>query len=109
MADNELIYRVIFLQADKQYEIYAKYISEESLMGFIEVEEIVFGNTSDVVVDPSEERLKNEFKGVVRFYVPMHQLIRIDEVTDRGVARIREASAKSANIMSFPSQFKTQE
>lgn len=81
MSDDFLYYRVMFTQQEKQYEIHAKYISEEGLMGFIEVEELVFDDTkSPLLVDPKEEKIANEFKGVERFYIPMHNIIRIDEV-----------------------------
>ena len=33
-----------------------------------------------MIVDPSEEKLKNEFSSVKRSYIPMHSLVRIDEV-----------------------------
>ena len=54
-----------------------------------------------MVVDPSEERLKAQFEGVNRSFVPMHAVVRIDEVERLGVAKITEAKA-SGNIMPFP-------
>ena len=72
MKKDEPIYRIIFSQEDKIYEIYAHFISEENLMGFIEIEELIFTEPDSVVVDPSEERLKTEFKNVKRSYIPMH-------------------------------------
>ena len=33
-----------------------------------------------VVVDPTEEKLKSEFTGVKRSFIPMQAIIRIDEV-----------------------------
>jgi hypothetical protein len=36
-------------------------------------------------VDPSEERLRHEFEGVQRFHVPLHSVIRIDEVEHTAV------------------------
>ncbi|OGT25997.1 MAG: hypothetical protein A3I77_03035 [Gammaproteobacteria bacterium RIFCSPLOWO2_02_FULL_42_14] len=85
------IYRVLFIQNDKQYELYSKYLTEESLMGFIEIEELIFNDTkSGIVVDPTEEKLRVEFKDVKRTYIPMHAILRIDEVSQEGVARIRD-------------------
>ncbi len=101
--NKEPIYRVIFTQQGKSYEIYARYISEENLMGFIEVEELIFAEPSTaVVVDPSEEKLKTEFKGVKRSYIPMHLIARIDEVVKEGAACIKELDEKSNNITPFP-------
>ena len=104
MSDKEPIYRIIFFQQGKTYEIYAKYISEDNLMGFIEVEELVFSepDSKAVVVDPSEEKLKSEFKDVKRSYIPMHTIVRIDEVIKEGQARIKDSNDKSDSISNFP-------
>lgn len=99
------IYRVIFSQEDKVYEIYANYISEENLMGFIEVEELVFTEPNAIVVDPSEERLKTEFQGVKRTYIPMHMILRIDEMEKHGAAKIKEPSRKD-NVRHFPGSYR---
>ena len=53
------------------------------------------------MVDPTEERLKQQFIGVTRSYIPMHSVIRIDEVEKEGVGKITEA--KGNNVASFPS------
>ena len=54
------------------------------------------------MVDPSEENLKSEFKHVARTYIPLHSIIRIDEVSKQGVAKVTEAPDKGENIMHFP-------
>ena len=41
-----------------------------------------------VVVDPSEEKIKSEFENVKRTYLPMHSIIRIDEVDKQGASKI---------------------
>ena len=48
----------------------------------------MFDERSQVVVDPSEEKLKSEFTGVRRSFIPMQAIIRIDEVEKTGVAKI---------------------
>lgn len=106
--NQEPIYRVIFTQEDKIYEVYANYISEENLMGFIEVEELVFNEAGSVLVDPSEEKLKTEFSGVKRSYIPMHMILRIDEMLKQGPAKIKEPSTQRDNIRHFPGSFKRQ-
>lgn len=106
--DQQMIYRIIFTQEDKVYEIYAHYISEENLMGFIQVEELVFNEASSVVVDPSEEKLKIEFSGVKRSYIPMNMILRIDEMMKQGPAKIKEPSLHHDNIRHFPNPFKKQ-
>ena len=49
------LYKVIFMNQGKVYEIYARSISQGELFGFLEVEELVFGERSTVVVDPAEQ------------------------------------------------------
>lgn len=105
MSEKEPIYRVIFTQEDDIYEIYARYISEEHLMGFIEIEEIIFADPDALLVDPSEERLKAEFSGVKRSYIPMHMVLRIDQVFKKGTAKITEQSDRKDNVRHFPGNF----
>lgn len=108
MPENQPIYRVIFFQQDKVYEVYAKYLTEESLMGFIEIEELIFKDTkSGLVLDPTEDKLKAEFKDVKRSYIPMHTILRIDEVMKEGVARIKadNPGEKTSNVSHLPFQF----
>lgn len=99
---KKAIYKVIFHNQGKVYEIYARGVHHGTLFGFVEVEKIVFGERSSVVVDPSEEGLKAEFGDVTRSYIPLHAIIRIDEVNRRGTARITEVEGSGAEIMPFP-------
>ncbi len=89
-------YRVTFHNQGKVYEIYARDVHQSGMFGFIEIENIVFGEKTTVVVDPSEENLKTEFEGVTRAYVPMHAIIRIDEVEKPGHSKITDSDAKVA-------------
>jgi hypothetical protein len=95
------IYKVTFMNQGKIYEVYARKVSQEGFWGFIEVEQLVFGERSGVVVDPGEEKLKDEFAGVKRTYIPMHAVIRIDEVAHEGVAKIVMPEGGS-NVTPFP-------
>jgi hypothetical protein len=101
MTDNKT-YRVTFHNQGKVYEIYARSVHQSGLFGFIEVEKIVFGEKSTVVVDPSEESLKTEFQGVTRTYLPMHAVIRIDEVEKTGHSKIMDAAGNGGNVAPFP-------
>lgn len=103
--EKQPIYRVIFIQHEKIYEVYARYLTEESLMGFIEIEELIFQETkSDLVIDPTEEKLQNEFKDVKRCYIPLHTIMRIDEVMKEGSARVVDADKpnKKSNVSHLP-------
>jgi hypothetical protein len=94
------IYRVVFHNQDQVYEVYVREIYQSEMYGFIEVEEYIFDERSQMIVDPGEEKLKNEFAGVKRSFIPMHSVIRIDEVEKEGVGKIREGGG--ANIAHFP-------
>lgn len=103
MSEANPIYKVIFLNQNKVYELYAKAIYQSEMYGFVEVEEFVFGEAGQMIVDPGEEKLKNEFSGVARSYIPMHSIIRIDEVEKEGVGKIVDAPANGgSNIANFP-------
>ena len=94
------LYRVTFLNQGQVYEVYARKVSQGGLLGFVEIEGLVFGEKTQVVVDPTEERLQREFEGVKRCYLPMHSLVRIDEVEKRGASRITEVP--KGNVAAFP-------
>jgi len=94
------LYKVVFHAQGKVYEIYARKVGHGGLFGFVEVEELVFGERSAVVVDPSEERIKSEFEGVKRTYLPLHSVIRIDEVRKGGVSKV--SSTDASNVTPFP-------
>ncbi len=94
------IFKVQFVNQGKVYEIYARKVTHGTLFGFIEVEDLVFGERSTVVVDPSEERIKTEFAAVKRSFLPMHSILRIDEVRKQGVSKI--TALEGANVTQFP-------
>ena len=96
------IFRIMFVNQGKVYEIYARRVSHGELFGFIEVEELIFGERATVVVDPAEERIKGEFEGVKRTYLPLHSILRIDEVKKQGVSKITALEGGSANVSQFP-------
>ena len=99
----ERIYKVVFLNQGDVYEVYAKSVAQGGMFGFVEVEGLSFGRGSGVVIDPSQERLETEFDGVERTYIPLHAIIRIDEVAKAGAGRITAAKdGDKENIRTFP-------
>jgi hypothetical protein len=94
--------RITIHNQGKVYEIYARNVHQSGIFGFIEVEKILFGEKSTVLVDPSEEHLKSEFDGVSRTYIPMHAIIRIDEVEKTGHSKITRAEGHSDKVAPFP-------
>lgn len=95
------LYRVTFRHNDQLWEIYARSISHSGLLGFVEVEKLVFGERSAIIADPGEEKLKSEFENVERTYIPVHAVVRIDEVTQLAKPRI-SAAGESGKVMPFP-------
>ncbi len=95
------VYRICFFNQGSVYEIYARHVYQSELWGFLEVEEFVFGERSQMIVDPAEEKLKNEFGSVKRSFIPMHAVVRIDEVEKEGACKITEAKPGS-NVTAFP-------
>jgi len=94
------LYKIVFMSQGQVYEIYARHVDHGAMFGFIEVEELVFGERTTVVVDPSEEKIKSEFEGVKRTYLPMHSIVRIDEVDKEGSSKI--SKIEGSNVAQFP-------
>ena len=103
MADSN-IFKVVFYNQGKVYEVFAREVYQSDMYGFITIEQLAFNERSSVVVDPSEEKLKSEFGSVKRCYIPMHSIIRIDEVEKQGVSKISEVDSK---VTPFPNTIYT--
>lgn len=93
-------FKIIFHNLSQVYEVYARAIYQSEMYGFIEIEELVFGERAQLVVDPGEEKLKAEFSGVKRSFIPMHSVIRIDEVEKEGVVKVIDV--KPGSVTPFP-------
>ncbi len=99
MPLEQRLYKISFINQGKVFELFARSVYQGDLFGFIVVEDLLFGERGSLVVDPNEERLKGEFENVKRIFVPMHAVIRIDEVAKQGVAKIKELGE---NVTMFP-------
>ena len=100
MPSKKKLYKITFSNQGKLYELYANEVSNSNLLGFIEIESLVFGEKTSLVEDPSEEKIKTEFEGVKRTYVPMHSVLRIDEVDEQGVSKV--SKAEGGNVTQMP-------
>ena len=80
--------KVVFINQDQVYEVYVQSIYQGELYGFVVIEDFVFGEKSSIVVDPADEKLRLEFEGVDRCFIPLHKIIRIDQVKKRGTSKI---------------------
>ena len=98
MVSEKNIYKVIFYNQGKVFEVFAREVYQSDMYGFITIEQLTFSERDGVLVDPGEEKLKSEFDAVKRCYIPMHSIVRIDEVEKQGVAKITDADAKVAQF-----------
>jgi hypothetical protein len=89
------VYKVTFSSQGKVYEIYAQQVEQAPIYGFVEVEGLLFGERSSIVVDPGEEHLKHEFSGVRKFMIPYHAVIRIDEVEKEGTGKVLQLAGQT--------------
>ena len=105
MPGSERVFKVVFQNQGQVYEIFARGVSHGTILGFVEVEELLLGGNGKLVVDPTEERLRTEFEGVSRTFLPMHAVIRIDEVEKAGTARMSPADKSTGTVTPFPLPF----
>jgi hypothetical protein len=90
------IYKVVFVNQEQIYEVFVKNVYQSDIYGFVIIEDFVFREMSPIVVDPTEERLRIEFEGVNRSFIPVQRIIRIDQVNKRGSAKIASLSVGGA-------------
>ena len=84
MSESNALYRVQFICHNERYEVYVREVSQGQLFGFIEIANFVWDNHTALIVDPSHEKLKSEFADVNRTMIPMHHVLRVDQVRKQG-------------------------
>ncbi len=95
------LYKITFHNHVKIYELYAHHISSSEIWGFTVVSDLVFDQAKGLVVDPTEEKLRDEFVHTKSLHLPMQSIVRIEEVEKRGQLSIRDAST-GEKITPFP-------
>lgn len=99
MNENKVtkkLYKVLFFNQGKIYEIFAKNVQQSNLFGFLEIEDLVFGEKSQVLLDPSEDALKKEFQNTKRLHIPIHSILRVEEIDKEVELKPRVISLKDA-------------
>ena len=84
------MYKLVFYNHGKVYELFAEQVDSSHLYGFVEARKLVFDSSAKVVVDPTEERLREEFSDTVALMLPLQSVIRIERVVRRGPCVIRD-------------------
>lgn len=88
------MFKVSFLNQGKVYELFCEKVSGSDLSyGFVEVSRLIFESDDSVVIDPTEERMREEFEDVEVLHLPMHSVIRIEQVKKRGTCVIRDSKS----------------
>ena len=96
------IFRISFHNNGKVYQLHAQQVLPGDLYGFVQIRGLMFDEHTSVVVDPAEERLKEEFSGVSCVQVPMHAVIRVDQVEKQGQNKILDLESDHSNVTPFP-------
>jgi len=99
--NDSILYKVIFLNRSKVYELYARDVFSSDIYGFIYVSDLVFDQNKTIVIDPAEDKLRDEFENVNVLHLPMQSVIRIEEVKKKLSCKIRDIK-KGDNIAHFP-------
>lgn len=100
MAKKRL-YKVIFLNQGKVYELFSESVTSSGLWGFIEVSGLVFAEGEGLVVDPTEERMRQEFEAARVLHLPIQSILRVEEVDKRGQCLIRDRES-GEKVTPFP-------
>ncbi|WP_100644110.1 DUF1820 family protein [Alteromonas facilis] len=104
MNQPKSLFRIQFVSNGEHYELYVREVSQGGLFGFVEIGDFVWDTHTHLVLDPSHEKLKDEFADVTHTYIPMHNVLRIDEVKKQGSAKI---TALSDKVTAFPAPIYT--
>ncbi len=96
------LYKVTFLNHGRIYELFAEHVGSSALWGFTEVSGLVFDVRDGVLVDPTEERLRDEFADTRVLHLPMQSVIRVEEVARKGQSAIRDATSGEKVVTPFP-------
>jgi hypothetical protein len=100
------LYKITFFNAGKIYELYARKILSGDIWGFTEISELVFDVNEGLVVDPTEERLRDEFANTKALHLPIQSIVRIEEVDRKGQLSIRDAATGEKVVTPFPMPIK---
>lgn len=96
------LFKVTFLNHGRIHELYARRVTGSSLWGFTEVGDLVFDLNDGVVIDPAEERVRDEFGNTRVLHLPMQSVVRIEEVEKKGQSAIRDAATGESVVTMFP-------
>ena len=83
-------------------QLYARGVSSSALWGFTEISDLVWDTNDNLVIDPTEERLRDEFGNTRVLHLPMHSVVRVEEVERKGQLVIRDSTSGDRIVTPFP-------
>ena len=95
------MYKVAFFNQGKVYELFCTSVDSSALYGFIELSGLLFDSEKSVVVDPTEERMREEFAETELLILPVQSVMRVEKVKRRGSCVIRDRDS-GEKVMQFP-------
>lgn len=81
-------YKVTFSNEKELYQVCARRVVSSDLYGLVEIGDFIFPKNK-LLYNPGEERIRREFEGIRRTWVPYHAIVRIDEISDERESEIK--------------------
>lgn len=110
MTTQKKVFKVYFFHMDKVYTLFAKEVNASGeLYNMCEISDIIFQRNKNLIV-PSEDEVRQEFSNIKKLLIPLHHLIRIDELEDIDEDEITNPKAhktdsQTANNLIRPVEF----
>ncbi len=93
------LYKITFLnEKHEPLQIYAGSVRMSDILGLVEAGDIVFVDSSEVIINPEDDKIKKLFHNVATTMLPISSIVRIDEITlkkDTPVIRLYRTNEKS--------------
>ena len=93
------LYKITFMnEKHEPLQIYAGKVHMSDILGLVEASDIMFIDSSEVIINPEDDKIKKLFHNVAATMIPINSLIRIDEVTlkkDTPIIRLYQNNEKN--------------
>ena len=80
---NKKYFKIIFYDEEhKPLTVCAQNVHPSNILGFIDVEKLIFMDPSNIILTPDDDKIRNIFKNVEKIMLPLNHIIRIDELNE---------------------------
>ena len=100
-ARDKTYYKVSFARDNELYQICARQVHSSELFGLIEIADFIFPRNR-LVYNPGEERIRREFSGIRKTWIPYHTIVRIDEVLETTESEVKIVPLPAASPAASP-------